>query len=246
MLVDWGAFKAFVDARSLSVQWIELQNKYWLKAFDGPFHLETAIFKKGTADDPSDQKDFEDNYKTAGNTTYTDGDNASLQRTKMATAGWTYQARFMEFTTSLLTSIKNDDVDATDHGDATIKFYDDQDVELTVQGDLDTDCVKTVFCFEPIYHMELIGGSIKASPTPTNDVYMWCIAVPDLTQAQGGSKNMINQLNLKIKPEMSIDGRTPKRMNYDAVYHTNKLCKTFKHNAGDQCKIMVEIEHFKL
>lgn len=246
MRVDWSQLKAFVDSRKLSIQYVELNNLYWLKAYDGPFMLETSVYKKSPADDPSDQKDFEDNYLADANKTYTDGDNSALTRTKMATAGWTYQARFIEFTTCLLSSVKNDKPDDTAWNDANIKFYDDLDTELTVQGDLDTDCVKTVFEFEPLYNMEIIGGSIKANPTPTNDLYLWVVAVPDIPEGSGGSKNMINQLNLKMTPEHSIDGRTPKRMNYDAIYHTNKFHLTFRHNAGAQYKIMFEVEHFKL
>jgi len=246
MLVDWATLKSVVDARSLSIQYVLVSDTYWIKAFDGPFSLETTIHKKTTPDVGGDQEDFEDNYISTSNKTYTDGDGSSLLRTKMATAGWTYQARFIEFETSKLSSVKNEMDDGTDYADATIKFYNASDVELTDQPTIDTDCVKTVFCFEPVYDMEVIGGSTTASPTPTNDVYLWLIGVPDVPANLGGSKVMINQLNLKINPTFEVDGRTPKRMNYDATYHTSKLCSVIKHNAGDQCKIMMEVEHFKL
>lgn len=67
MRVGWTELKAFVDARSVSIQYVVIADKYWLKAFDGPFCLETALYKKTTADDPSDQKDFEDNYIATAN-----------------------------------------------------------------------------------------------------------------------------------------------------------------------------------
>jgi len=246
MIVDWTTFKAFVDDRDLSIQYVLINATYWLKAFDGPFNVETTIYKKTTADDPSDQKDFEDNYQANANRTFTDGEGSLLNRTKMASAGWTYQARFMEFTTSTLASVLNEKENGTDWADATIKFYDNVDAELTVQGDLDTDCVKTVFDFEPVYDMEIIGGNVTASPAPTNDMRLWVIAVPDIAVEYGGSKNMVNQLNLKKKSSHDIDGRTPKRMNYDATYHTNKLRIIIKHSAGAKESVMMEVEHFKL
>jgi hypothetical protein len=67
MRVDWTELKAFVDERKLSIQYVTIGNKYWLKAFDGPFDLETTIHKADTAPDPSDQKDFEDNYLPTAN-----------------------------------------------------------------------------------------------------------------------------------------------------------------------------------
>ena len=64
-LVNWTIFKQFVDDRKLSVQWIDLGNKYFLKAFDGLFILACRIDKNPS--DTSELDDFQDNYKGDGN-----------------------------------------------------------------------------------------------------------------------------------------------------------------------------------
>ena len=245
MKVDWATLKAFVDDRNVSIQYALIGDTYWLKAFDGPFYLETTIYKKTTPDVGGEQEDFEDNYEASANVTFTDGEGSALSRTKMASSGWTYQGRFMEFVTSTLASVVNNNVDGSAIGDATIKFYDNIDTELTVQGTIDTDCVKTVFDFEPAYDMEVIGGGVIAAATPAADCFVWVIGVPDVAAEYGGSKVMINQLNLKKKQTHDIDGRTPKRMNYDVTYHTSKLRIVLKHAAGAKECIMMEVEHFK-
>lgn len=60
MKVEWEVFKDFVDQRSLSIQWLDLENQYWLKAFDGNFSLECFLDKPLA-------ENFETNYKSLGN-----------------------------------------------------------------------------------------------------------------------------------------------------------------------------------
>jgi len=64
MVVSWNVIKSFVINRALSIQWIEIENKYWLKVFDGPFFLE-CILNKGI--EAENVTDFETNYKPYGN-----------------------------------------------------------------------------------------------------------------------------------------------------------------------------------
>lgn len=63
MIVTWSIFKSFVTARSLSIQYLDLGDGYWMKAFDGLFSLELNMPK----DDGSDQIEFETTYKALGN-----------------------------------------------------------------------------------------------------------------------------------------------------------------------------------
>lgn len=65
--VTWADFKNFVDTRKVSIQWIETVNSYVLRAMDGPFILGVTLDKDIPTPDPSDQKDFEDNYKANSN-----------------------------------------------------------------------------------------------------------------------------------------------------------------------------------
>lgn len=62
--LTWTNFKSFVDSRELSVQWIEDDENYWLKALDGYFSVDCRLSKNNQNDDLAD---FEANYKAAGN-----------------------------------------------------------------------------------------------------------------------------------------------------------------------------------
>jgi len=175
-----------------------------------------------------------------------DFDGDQYVRIKNSSEGYTYQARSIEFETSVLASTHNEDPFGSDWGDATIKFYDVSDVELTTQGTCDTDCVKTVFDWEPLYDYDLIGGEVSVLLAPTVDMRMYCVGVPDVPANLGGSKIMINGINLRFVPHtIKIDGRTSKHMTYDATYHTNKMRKIIKHPAGTKCKIEVIWEHYR-
>jgi len=63
MIVTWAIFKSLVDTKSLSIQYVDLTESYYLKLFDGLFNLDCVVNKDGGAD----QTDFEANYKTVGN-----------------------------------------------------------------------------------------------------------------------------------------------------------------------------------
>lgn len=78
----WAEVKSFIDNRSICAQFVEFSNKYWVVAIDGPFALQTLIPKVSPAPDPSDQKDFEENYKDDGNQSYTDSNGIELHRSR--------------------------------------------------------------------------------------------------------------------------------------------------------------------
>lgn len=63
--VDWSQFKAFVQARNISVQWVIVGSNYWLKAFDGLFCLECLVPLDNSLS--QDTVDFETNFKNIGN-----------------------------------------------------------------------------------------------------------------------------------------------------------------------------------
>lgn len=63
--LDWVQFKAVVDARSLSIQYMEDTYSYRLYAFEGLLTIFCALPKDGTA--AVAVADFETNYKSAGN-----------------------------------------------------------------------------------------------------------------------------------------------------------------------------------
>ena len=41
--VNWSEFKSFIDAKGLSIQWLELADKYALKAIEGPLIVSCEI-----------------------------------------------------------------------------------------------------------------------------------------------------------------------------------------------------------
>ena len=249
MNVDWSTFKAFVTARSVSIQYVLVADTYWLKAFDGPFELSTTIFKHTTPPVGGEQEEFETNFIPISNTSYTDGEGSLLNKLKMAPKGWTYQLRNIGLKTSTINSLANDDHEGNDLGGVTLKFYDNVDAEITVQGTADTDCVKTVLDIEPAYTYEVIGGWLSVHENITDDIRLYVVGAPDVPEYLGGSKLMIANLNARyIDPSERIllDGRTTKRMTYDAVYHTSKLRLILLHAAGIAKDFQISLEIFKL
>lgn len=211
----------------------------------------TLTFNDGNADlSPSDAIDHIKNFQQK---MLLDVDLAPMSRLKQATAGYTFQARAIEFETAVDGSLVNQNpTDGTDWGDATLKFYKDVSgtwTECTDTTDRDNNCERTVLDWEPNYDMDLIGGFLDFETKPTVDVLISCIGVPDLTEAQGGTKIMISNINAKYLSEGSvrIDGRTTKHMLYNATYHTNKMRFIILHPKGtnNKHKLQVVWEHFK-
>lgn len=69
MEVTWTIFKSFVSSRGLSIQWVDLNDTYWLKAFDNIFELSCKLYKLN--EDSTEIVDFETNFKSAGNKSIT-------------------------------------------------------------------------------------------------------------------------------------------------------------------------------
>lgn len=66
--ITWTQFKAFVNQRGLSIQYLDLDDGYYhLSAADGPFRFDYDIPKVSPTPDGSEQADFETNYKAQGN-----------------------------------------------------------------------------------------------------------------------------------------------------------------------------------
>jgi hypothetical protein len=207
--------------------------------------LETSILK----DSGSDQTDFETNYKSLANKSVEnlDTDGAVILRPKAAKAGWTYFLCPIEFTTSKLASVVSKQADNTDRSGITYKIYNSSNVEITDSAD-EATATKTVVDFEPSYDYEVIGGQIQQHTKPTSDIRVWVIGVPDISEAYGGSKEMVGGVNLKyIDPtdKVSADGRVTKYLAYNATYHTNKLRLIIRHDAGIQHDLLLVLEMFK-
>lgn len=178
-----------------------------------------------------------------------DTEGAALSRVKITKTGWHFQLHGIEFITSKLNSLFNEDVDGNDLGFTSIKYYDNTDTELVAgtQLELDNNCVKTVVDWEVSQDIEVIGGLLEQSTTPSTDVRMWVIAIPDLTVEQGGSIPFAQGgINLRYMANaIDIDGKTPKLLPYDATYHTNKFRMIVKHDVGIQCPVHMLFKLFR-
>jgi hypothetical protein len=259
MQTTWATIKSFSVTRNISIQWIDLDDSYHLKVFDGPFELEYALLKDGG----SDQIDFETNFKSQGNksplqnTVLTDGlgnvanqldvDNALIVRTKAAKKGWTYCATAFTFNLAMPNSVVALNYDSSLKNWITNTCKDANGIVVT-DPTMATSVVQTYVDFEPPYDYEVIGGELRQSATLIQDVVFFIVAAPDIPAAAGGSKVMAEGLNIKFLAPgnmFSVDGRVSKLLTYNPTYHTSKLRFVFWHAAGLQEQIMITVEHYR-
>ena len=178
-----------------------------------------------------------------------DTDGVAFNRIKITNSGWHYQLYGMEFETSKLNSEVNTDVNNNALGHLTLKFYDSNDTELTTQNNITANCVKTVADWEPTWDYEIIGGTFRQLALPASAIYFNCVGIPDIPSESGGSVPFANNINLQflgLEDNIKADGRTPKKLVYDAVNHTNKLRFILYHATGLQHKLQLQMELFRL
>lgn len=264
MKVSWTEIKNFIDARSVSPQFVELDKIFIIKAFDGQFSLETEIDKNPT--DTTDLDDWNTNYKPEANKVLSplDSDNVSLTRPKTTQTGWHYEPRALDFFTSKLNSLYNrkhdgaDMDDGTDYNDATVKYYNSAGTQL-IQGELETNeafqirldtfCVKTVLDWQSTYAFDIIGGTLQIKNPPADRAYIWATVAPDIPENLGGSvPYFAGGFNLSFfYPGQSegFNGRGVKSFAYDPIYNSNKIRFTVKHGVGVQIGIQIILDQFK-
>jgi hypothetical protein len=195
------------------------------------------------------------NFLKDGDMSPRDSDGSPLQRTKITTTGWHYQLHGVEFETSKLDSIQSKKVDNSEYGFTTVKFYKlVNGAEVQIIGDdlnqtyLDSNCVKTVIDWEATHDLEIIGGLLRQQAVPTEDIRLWVVGVPDVSEAYGGSKPFavnINLMYIGLEDGVRVDGRAPKYLAYNATYHTTKLRLILRHSAGFNHKLHMIFELFK-
>lgn len=250
MNVSWEIFKAFVEERDLSIQWIDLGESYTLKAFDNYFTLDCSVNK-----DTDECTDFETNFQADGNKRLSqfDTDGASITRAKAAKSGWSFWACPPEITTSTLSgTLYCKDVSGTDIPGVSCKIYDNSDAEITTAGLLGvnlTTCVKTVLDIEHPFDTELIGGSLRINSNPASDLRLWIVGAPDIPAIYGGSKEFASGINLKfLAPDnaFDIDGVVTKYITYNNTNHSGKIRLTFKHAAGLTVNLQVVMRLYRL
>lgn len=254
---DWSSLKSFTDARGLSIQYVDYNGNYYLTAIDGPFEVETLISQEldGDGNKSSDCIDFETNYKANGNKRQSqfDTDGANIVRLKAAKAGWSFLAIAPEITTSTLSgSLYCKDSAGNDISGISCKIYDANNDEITTAGVLNANlntCVKTVLDIELPYDYELIGGALRVSSNPAQDLRLWIVGAPDIPAMYGGSKEFASGINLKfLAPDSSfdIDGRVTKYITYNEGNHSGKVRLLLKHAAGLSVNMQIVMHLYRL
>lgn len=244
--VQWEQIKEFVDARNVSIQYVDYDGNYYLKVQDGYFSLSTILSQEDQQN--ADLIDFETNYKPNGNKKLEtkDSDGTMLQRLKVTTSGWTLHYHGLEITTSKLNAVTDLDHANNDWGFCTTKLYKANGDLITLEEDLPY-CVKTVVDWEPTFNFDIIGGYAFQYSVPSTDIRVSIMGVPDIPANLGGSKVFMTGLNLKHlgTAGMSLDGRTPKSLVYSEINHTSKIRFIFWHDAGVSHTMLTMMNIFK-
>ncbi len=237
---------------------LDVNSRYWFSllsdlVFIRDLRQRSVVINDGLEDYEIDEAE-EYLFNIVTTMTNRDSDGSSLQRTKITTTGWHYQVHGVEFETSKLNSIESKKVDGTDYGYSAMKFYKLVDgVETLITGEeltqefLDANCVKTIMDWEPTHDVEILGGLLRMLSVPAQNLRLWTIGVPDVPEVMGGSKVFAANVNLKFigLEGVDVDGKTPKYLTYNAVYHTTKIRLMFRHPAGFKHPIMMCFKLFK-
>jgi len=174
-----------------------------------------------------------------------DSDGAPMSRLKMFKTSVSVRFHFIDLILSKIGGLYHKKLNGDDMEWCTYKIYDASDVEITSALD-ELNAVKTVVDWEPpSINYEIIGGAFYQNSVPSDDIYVWTIGVPDVSEAYGGSIAFATSANLKNMGSglaFVIDGRVPKQMTYSASTHSSKLRFVFKHSAGDQHKASLRID----
>lgn len=261
--VEWSQFKNFVSERSLSIQYIDLNYKYEMKAFDGIFHLECELDKNPS--DTTDLLDFETNYKPNGNKKISLVDSLGLPLYKNQVVGdeWHYEPRCFDYFVGKYNSLYNRKRDgngsiesAIDYNDATMKFYANDGTEL-IKGESETDeefqdrldlnCYMTDVIWTPTYDRKCIGANIQINNSPNWSCYLWSDV--DLTAiGLGFIPYLAGGLNLQFLTDgnsFQIDARTANDSALPAYIPIVFRCRHDIINDDSRFGLQIFLEHYR-
>lgn len=251
MKLLWADFKTIIDAKSIAIQVDSRPEVYYLKSFDGPMLYETSVLKNGGAD----QTEFEADYLPTANgvaskteVRQADPDTLGLSTTpKWAPQGWSQVYHEFEFKTSQLNAIHDKGVDGLDKGFTTAKFFKANGDEITTQGALDTDCVRTEITFMPNHDYAIKSGMVAQITSPSEAVYLWALAplselgMADKVFCDGG----INLEFVDSKNLVGLDGTAATMMPYMGGVGANRIRFIVRHSAGFKHRVQCILEYFK-
>lgn len=183
------------------------------------------------------------NFLIGADTEPRDVTGRKIVRSAITNEGWAAQFHALSFQTSKLNSVYNKDENGNDLGFTSLKLYDANGAEIT-DAQNEASAVKTVVDWQPNHDFDIVGGQLFQAAAPSEDVYLWVIALPgilNLKFSQGG-------VNLKLSGGGGIadfDGRASKFMPYNGGMGTNKFRLVIKHSAGFQHELQLVLEIFK-
>lgn len=187
-----------------------------------------------------------------------DNEGRQVSRIAAGKKGWTYIAHPIEIETSVIDGCFSSEYTGTARTDFEMELYKADGTLITTQGVADTDCVKTVLTFKPLYDYEIISGNIFQSLTTTEDVRIWAIggafAVGSNTPVS--VKEFASGINMKFignDDHIETDGRASKIMTKDITayglafptYQGNCFQFIITHPAGYKHNIMAVLEYFR-
>jgi len=170
-----------------------------------------------------------------------------LTRPKYAHSGWHMHKRFMDFTTATKDSLVNIKWDGSDFGDATLRFFNtDLTIEYTGdQNELNANCVVTAVDWEISHDFEALGGKLLLKIVTPQPMRVFTVIAPDIPEVMGGCVPFASNINTEFCKECTLDGRTPKYVAYDTIYHSGKFRYVFRHNLEDNYRVMFGMELFE-
>jgi hypothetical protein len=178
-----------------------------------------------------------------------DPDTGMLSTTpKWAPVGWVQRFHEIEFKTSQTNSIHDKTWQNVDTGFSSIKFYNAAGDEITDQGVIDTDCVRTEYDFMPPFDYAIKSGMIAQITPPDSAVYLWAIGAPGIANidfCNGG----INLEFVAARSLVGLEGTAATVLYYSHPLlgpgaGTNKVRFIVRHSAGLKHRIQVILEYF--
>lgn len=179
-----------------------------------------------------------------------DADGAAMSRKKITDKGDHYQSRFFIFETSTKDSISCKGYDGVDTGEATIKFFDKNDTDITdqTQETLNAECVRTEVDLKPPFDFKVMKGQITLDhETSDKAAFLFCRLAP-LLGSTYGEKDMIHGLplrSLKAGEWKLFDGEAPKPIVQALFQGTPNFRKRVWHSPGSQITVIAEFILFK-
>jgi hypothetical protein len=268
----WSELKSFYASNSsiISLNYIEFDSRYFIWTEFNNFKISCPELYKGT----DDAIDFESNYKSISNISIikidtdnipivtskkVDSEDRPLSRNVITDPSFRYSPRSLDFYTAKYGSLYNRShfgdgtIDgAPDLGDAWLKYYDADNVEL-VKGESETiedfqiritaNCTKTVMYFEPSFNYDVIGAKLQFRNVPTDRSYFWFVAAPLVPVEYGGNVVFMGGgMNISFFNErdtFECDGKSVSKIFYDGTYHSGMVALIVKHNVGVQIGIQL-------